>query len=140
VHVATLRWMRGLLKRARPRAPDVAAVREVDAASLAEPARNRGEIDVGVRCKRSGTEGDPVRGVVYEGHHALERRAVRDDARQAEDGPGRIVRMQRHADTRLRGHRNDALEEVAEVVPELARPNGAIGSQQRLKLIRTVGR
>src|SRR5436190_21565159 len=60
VDVTALRGMRRLLERLRSRAPDVAAVREVDALSPAQSPRSRRQVDACLRAQRIGAERDAV--------------------------------------------------------------------------------
>src|SRR6266550_4307381 len=97
---------------------DVTAMREVNAAPRPEGTDDGGKIVLGVCGERSSAKGDAVGGIVYDIGHTLERRAAGDDSRQPKDRPGRIIRMERHAHTRRRRDRDDALQEVRKIVPE----------------------
>src|SRR6266568_5767606 len=105
VHAAAGRGMGGLVKLAVTRDPDVATVCEVNAPS--QPTDHGRQIVLGARAERAGTERQAVRRTVHECHEALQRSGTGDDPRQAEDRPGRVIRMDREPHAGPPGHRHD---------------------------------
>src|SRR5438046_1275432 len=70
IHAAAGRGMSGLVKPALTRDPDIAAVREVDAAS--QTTHHGRQIILGARAERAGAERHAVRRAVHEGYEPLE--------------------------------------------------------------------
>ena len=75
------------------------------------------KVVAGIGGQRSGAERDAIGRIVDGIDDPLKRGPIGDDPGQAEDGPGRIVRMQRHAHTRARRNWNYAVEKVSEIFP-----------------------
>src|SRR4029077_16038701 len=130
--------MGGLVKPALTCEPNVAAVGEVNA--LDQTTHHGRQIVFGARAQRAGAERHTVRRAVHEPYEALEGSRIGDDPWQPEDGPRRIIRMEREAHAGLFRGRPAALQEIAEVVPELLSVHVPVGSQQCLQLGGTVSR
>ena len=97
----------------------VAHVQAADAVHLAEVADDRRDVVLHVGAQGAGAQAERVAGAVVELHHLVEALLVVRNARQAEDGPARIVRMAGHSDANLLAGRDDAVEEVLEVGQQL---------------------
>ena len=74
---------------------------------------------VRIDAQRAGAEGESVALAVNELHEALEILRVRDYAGQSEDSPRRIVGVDCHLDAVLLADRNDSVQEIAHVFPQL---------------------
>ena len=92
--------MRSLPESAFAGPPDVAAVREVDAALRAEAANDSRKVVPRIGSEGPGAKCDAIRRIVDDFGHTLERYAVGNDPRQTKNRPRRIIRMQRHTHAR----------------------------------------
>jgi len=114
----------------------VAAMRKVDAG--AQSPHHRGEIVLGEGAERASAERHTVGGAVDELRESLEVFAAADDARQPEDGPRRIVGVDRHAHAGFLGDGDDALEEVGETLPQPLRVHLSVRGKQPAQLLRRI--
>ena len=96
--------------------------------------RHVDKIVLHVGTQRAGAEGDAVVYLRHDVQKPLQILLVRDDARQPEHTPWRIVRMDRHVDADLFRHRNDRFQKGLEIFPKSLFAECGIGGEQVFKL------
>ena len=92
---------------------DVADVRKRNA--VVEIMNHLHQVVIRVRAKRAAAQRQAVAGAIDHLQNRLEVGVVFDDARQAENGKRRIVRVNGHLDARLLGGGDDGFEEIFEI-------------------------
>ncbi len=135
VHVAEARRVRASWNSPLARDEHVAAVREVDAPPRAERRAIAGRSLAGSAPSEPVQKVTPFAGLSTRSHEPLERRAARDDPRQPEDRPRRIVRVDGHAHPHRLRDRHHALQEVREVLPQPLGVHLAVRGEQRRQLV-----
>ena len=112
----------------------VAEVGEVNAVRKFLHQQVRG---VGIQAAQgTGAEREPA---VHGGHfpdHPAHVLLITHDAGQPEDGPGRIVRMDGHADARFLADGHDLVEKVVQVLPQAGVVDALIAFEHVLELLR----
>src|SRR5437867_694067 len=116
----------------------VAAVRKVD--PRAEAPHHRGQVVLGEGAERARAERYAVGGTVDELQESLQVPPAADNPRQPEDGPGWIVRVDRHPHARLFGGGDDALEEVGEMIPQPLGVDLTVCSEECTQLVCPIDR
>ena len=124
--------MRGFDEVAVVEALDVADVGKGDAG--VEVADHLRDVVVGVGAERAAAQGEAVAGAVHHVHYGFEVLMVFDDARQAEDGEGRVVGVDGHFDARLFGGGDDGFEEVFEVFAQIVFGNVFVGVKKAVEV------
>ena len=108
----------------------VADVHEADAAHGGVFAHHGGDV-VGLgAAQRTGAQAQGVGGAVHQFQEAVQIGLAGDDAGQAEDGIGRIVRMNGHDHAALLGHGDDLFQEFLQVFPQALFPDLAVSADQ----------
>ena len=128
-HVGRAAEMVGLMERAVGLAGDIAQVREVDART--ELAHHRRQVVLGTGAVRAGAEGQPVRRTVGGREDAAGVLGGRDDARQAEEREGRVVRVDAEPQAVFLRHRDDLAQEMGEVRVQIVCRDALVLAERR---------
>ena len=108
---------------------------ETDAAHGAVFAHHLGHVVGFGAAQASGAQAQAVGGAVHQSQEAVQVFLAGDDAGQAEDGIGWVVRMNGHHNAALLGHGNDLLEEFLKVFPQAFLTDGAVGVDEFAHLL-----
>ena len=109
------RWMRDLAGRARTSALHLPAVQEVNGLHRGQVAHQRRHIVLRTHARRARAEPEAVGRMIDQRPHLAQDSAIGDDARQPEDRPGRVVRVNGQLHICCGGHGHHALEQVGEL-------------------------